>query len=200
MAARLLKASREPGVSTSKPSLMTGPIERRNCSTFLSRLAISPRGTGVAPSGNSKTRTIRPPLTKRELRLAPIARATARPESGLLSSRSNSASLPGLASKVKQTSMPPTSAPAVFDPGRAGVRKSKPYPEWAVPGAAAAMKVVFLQELHADAIAYFREKLPEHELVFPQTEDEEKLAQAARGADIAVGYRIPKKILEAAPN
>jgi len=50
------------------------------------------------------------------------------------------------------------------------------------------------------AIAYFREKLPEHELVFPQTEDEEKLAQAARGADIAVGYRIPKKILEAAPN
>jgi len=62
------------------------------------------------------------------------------------------------------------------------------------------MKVVFLQDLNPEAVAYFRERLPEHELVFPQTEDEAKQVEAARGADIIVGYKIPKGILGAAPN
>jgi phosphoglycerate dehydrogenase-like enzyme len=61
------------------------------------------------------------------------------------------------------------------------------------------VKVVFLQELHPDAVAYLREKLPEFELVFPQTEDEARLVEAARGADVVVGYRIPKGLLEVAP-
>lgn len=62
------------------------------------------------------------------------------------------------------------------------------------------MKVVFLQDLNPEAVAYFREKLPDHELVFPQTDDEARQLEAARGADIIVGYKIPKGTLVAAPN
>jgi phosphoglycerate dehydrogenase-like enzyme len=62
------------------------------------------------------------------------------------------------------------------------------------------MKVVFLQDLNPETLPYFREKLPEHELVFPQTEDEAKQAEAARGADVVVGYKLPKVVADAAPN
>lgn len=61
------------------------------------------------------------------------------------------------------------------------------------------MKVVFLQELNAETVAYFKEKCRGHELVFPQTEDPDRLAAATRGADVLVGYRLPKAVLDAAP-
>jgi phosphoglycerate dehydrogenase-like enzyme len=61
------------------------------------------------------------------------------------------------------------------------------------------LKVVFLQVLNPDTVRYFKEKLQGHELVFPQAEDVAKLAQAANRADVLVGYRLPKEVLDAAP-
>lgn len=61
------------------------------------------------------------------------------------------------------------------------------------------MKIVFLQVLNEETVRYFREKCQGHELVFPQTEDLEKQQEAARGADVLVGYRLPKAVLDAAP-
>jgi phosphoglycerate dehydrogenase-like enzyme len=61
------------------------------------------------------------------------------------------------------------------------------------------MKVVFLQDLSGESVAYLRQKLPEHELVFPASEEEAVLAKAAQGADIVVGYRLPQAVLDAAP-
>jgi len=59
---------------------------------------------------------------------------------------------------------------------------------------------VFLQDLNPATVRYFKEKCPGHELVFPQTEDPAKLAEAAKGADILVGYRLPKEVADAAPS
>jgi len=61
------------------------------------------------------------------------------------------------------------------------------------------MKVVFLQNLNEATVRYFKERCLGQDLVFPQTEDVEKLAKAAEGADILVGYRLPKGVLDAAP-
>jgi phosphoglycerate dehydrogenase-like enzyme len=61
------------------------------------------------------------------------------------------------------------------------------------------MKVVFLQDLNPETVRYFREKCPGHELVFPQTEDLEKLVAGAKDADVLVGYRLPKEVADAAP-
>lgn len=61
------------------------------------------------------------------------------------------------------------------------------------------MKVVFLQDLNEATVRYFKERCLGDELVFPQTEDVEKLAKAAEGADILVGYRLPKQVLDRAP-
>ena len=61
------------------------------------------------------------------------------------------------------------------------------------------MKIVFLQDLNPATVEYFRQKLPGHDLDFPQTENVEEQAFAAAGADILVGYRLPKKVADAAP-
>ena len=61
------------------------------------------------------------------------------------------------------------------------------------------MKVVFLQDLNAATVRYFKEKCPGHDLVFPQSEDVDKLVAAAKDADVLVGYRLPKGVAEAAP-
>jgi phosphoglycerate dehydrogenase-like enzyme len=61
------------------------------------------------------------------------------------------------------------------------------------------MKVVFLQQINPETVRYFKEKLQGHDLVFPQTEDAAKLVQAASGADVLVGYRLAKEVLDAAP-
>lgn len=60
------------------------------------------------------------------------------------------------------------------------------------------MKVVFLQDLNEATVRYFKERCLGHELVFPQTEDVEKLAEAAQGAQVLVGYRLPKVVLDKA--
>ena len=62
------------------------------------------------------------------------------------------------------------------------------------------MKIVFLQDLNPGTVQYFKEKVPGHDLVFPQTENVDEQAAAAAGADIVVGYRLPKKVADAAPD
>ncbi len=62
------------------------------------------------------------------------------------------------------------------------------------------MKVVFLQDLNEATVRYFKERCLGDELVFPQTEDEGELAKAAEGADVLVGYRLPKAVLDKAPD
>jgi phosphoglycerate dehydrogenase-like enzyme len=61
------------------------------------------------------------------------------------------------------------------------------------------MKVVFLQDLNPETVRYFKERCPGHELVFPQTQDLGKQVAAAAGADVLVGYRLPKEVADAAP-
>jgi phosphoglycerate dehydrogenase-like enzyme len=62
-----------------------------------------------------------------------------------------------------------------------------------------AVKVVFLQELNPITVERFRRMLAGHELVFPQSSDPEVQAKAAQGADVLVGYRLPKVVADAAP-